>query len=135
MPATQDAALDLLAGAPWAPNIETPLNKRFVEAYGKAYGHPPSMYAAQGYDLARILDVALKTSGGKKDTASLRTAFKTLSFELVGGDFKLNRNGFPVRDFYLVKAAKRADGKYVTQMVEKILDDHHNAYVKDCPLK
>ena len=135
LPATQDAALDLLAGAPWAPNIETPLNKRFVEAYEKAYGHPPSMYAAQGYDLARILDVALKTSGGKKDTASLRTAFKTLSFESVGGDFKLNRNGFPIRDFYLVKAAKRADGKYVTQMVEKILDDHHDAYVKDCPLK
>jgi branched-chain amino acid transport system substrate-binding protein len=135
LPATQEAALDLLAGAPWAPNLEGPLNKAFVEGYEKAYGHPPSMYAAQGYDLARIMDAALKKNGGKKDTASLRQAFKTLSFESVGGDFKLNRNGFPIRDFYLVKAVKRPDGKYATAMVEKILDDHQDAYVKDCPLK
>jgi branched-chain amino acid transport system substrate-binding protein len=135
LPATQDAAIDLPAGAPWAPNIDNPLNKKFVEGYEKAYGHPPSMYAAQGYDLARILDAALKKSGGKKDTASLREAFKTLSFESVAGDFKLNRNGFPIRDFYLVKAVKRTDGKYVTSMVEKILDDHQDAYVKDCSLK
>jgi len=135
LPATQDAAVDLMAGAAWAPNLENPLNKAFVESYEKAYNHPPSMYAAQGYDLARLLDQALKASGGKKDTASLRAAIKSLNFESVAGDFKLNRNGFPIRDFYLVKAIKRPDGKYATAMVEKIFDDHQDAYVKDCPLK
>ena len=39
------------------------------------------------------------------------------------GAFKFNTNGFPVQDFYLVKVAKRADGKFQTEIVQKIFAD------------
>jgi branched-chain amino acid transport system substrate-binding protein len=135
LPAMQDAAVGLLAGAPWAPDIDTLANKAFVASFERTYGYPPAMYAAQGYDLARLLDDALKRSGGKKDTAALRAAIKVGKFESVTGSFDFHRNGFPIRDFYLVSSVKRGDGKYVTTAREKVLSKHGDAYVQDCPLK
>ncbi|MBX4378405.1 ABC transporter substrate-binding protein, partial [Mycobacterium tuberculosis] len=38
LPATQDAAVGLLSGAEWAPNLDTAENKAFVAAYEKEYG-------------------------------------------------------------------------------------------------
>jgi branched-chain amino acid transport system substrate-binding protein len=53
----------------------------------------------------------------------------------VRGPFKFNSNGFPVQDFYLVKVAKRADGKFETQIVQKIFTSQGDGYAKDCELK
>ena len=50
----------------------------------------------------------------------------------VRGPFKFNVNGYPIEDFYLTKVAKRADGKYETQIVEKIFSNHADGYAKDC---
>ncbi len=41
LPATQDAAVDLLAGAPWAPNIDNPLNKAFVRECERDHNPAP----------------------------------------------------------------------------------------------
>jgi hypothetical protein len=35
----------------------------------------------------------------------------------------------------LVKAVKRADGAYMTEVVEKVLDDHGDAYASQCEMK
>ena len=40
-------------------------------------------------------------------------------FKSLRGDFKFNTNHYPIQDFYLVKVAKRADGKFETQIVEE----------------
>ena len=40
-----------------------------------------------------------------------------------------------MQDFYLVKVAKRADGKFQTEIVQKIFEDHGDGYAKDCALK
>jgi branched-chain amino acid transport system substrate-binding protein len=50
----------------------------------------------------------------------------------VRGPFKFSANGYPVEDFYLTKVAKRADGKYETQIDSKVFSNHADAYVKDC---
>jgi branched-chain amino acid transport system substrate-binding protein len=136
LPATQDAAVGFLSGAQWAPTLDNPVNKRFVADFEKDFGYVPSLYASQGYDSALLIDAAIKAAGGKiKDKAAMQAAFRSAKFASVRGDFKLNTNGFPIQDFYVVRAAKRADGKFQTEIVSKVFDDYGDVYAKDCPLK
>jgi branched-chain amino acid transport system substrate-binding protein len=137
LPATQDAAVGLLGGAHWAPSMDNPLNKRFVADFEKEFGRVPAMYAAQGYDTALLIDAAIKAAGGKvSDRTALRDAFRKAAFTSVtGAPFRLNNNGFRIQDVYVVKAVKRSDGKYATEIVSKAFTDYADAYAKDCPLK
>jgi branched-chain amino acid transport system substrate-binding protein len=136
LPATKEAAEGMFSGSQWASNLDNAENKAFVAAYEKEYGAPPSLYASQGYDLAKLLDGAIKATGGKvSDKAALRDAIAKAPFKSVRGAFKFNRNGFPVQDQFVVKAVKRADGQFVTQSVGKVFTAHQDAYVGECPLK
>ena len=135
LPATKDTAVGMLAGAQWAPDLDNEANKAFVAAFEKEYGYAPSVYAAQGYDAAQLIDGALKEAGGKADKAKLMEAMKAAPFDSVRGDFSFNTNHFPIQDVYVVKAVKRDDGKYVTSAMEKVFDDKVDAYVGECRMK
>jgi branched-chain amino acid transport system substrate-binding protein len=133
LPAQQDAGVGTFGGMTWAPNMDTPENKKFVDAFEKAYNSVPGSYAMQSYDTAMLLDSALKATGGKtSDKAALRAAIRKADFKSLRGDFKFNVNGYPIQDFYLTKAAKRPDGKFQTEIVEKVFDDYGEVYAKDC---
>ncbi len=135
LPATQDAALGLFAGAQWAPNLDNPANKAFVAAFEKEYGYPPALYAANGYDAAKLIDAALKANGGKTDAESLSAALKTAKFDSVRGAFKFNTNNFPIQDFILTKVVKRGDGKFVTEAVETVFPAYGDNYAAECSMK
>jgi branched-chain amino acid transport system substrate-binding protein len=136
LPAQQDAALGFFSAMTWAPNTDTPENKRFVADFEKEYGYVPGSYAMQAYDAAALIDSAVKAVGGKLDNKdALRSAIKKADFKSVRGRFKFNSNGFPVQDFYLVKVAKRADGKFETQIVQKIFQGQGDGYASQCELK
>lgn len=136
LPATGEAALGFFSGAPWAPDLDVPANTAFVAAFEKEYGYVPALYAAQGYDAAKLIDSALKATGGKtSDKDALRAALKKADFSSVRGAFKFNTNQFPIQDFYLVKAARRPDGKFETEVVEKIFADYGDAYAEKCAMK
>src|SRR6516164_8147071 len=64
LPAQQDAALGFFGGANWAPNLDTPENKKFVAAYEKEYNAVPGSYAFQAYDASQLIDSALKQTKG-----------------------------------------------------------------------
>jgi branched-chain amino acid transport system substrate-binding protein len=133
LPAQQDAAIGAFGGSNWAPNLDTAENKRFVAAYEAAYNSVPGSYSMHAYDTALLIDAALKATGGKTDNKdAVRAALKKAEFKSLRGDFKFGANGFPVQDFYLVKAAKRADGKFQTEIVQKVFDDFADAYAKEC---
>jgi branched-chain amino acid transport system substrate-binding protein len=133
LPAQQDAAIGMLGGSNWAPNLDTPENKKFVAAYEAAYNSVPGSYSMHAYDAALLIDNALKATGGKTDSKdAVRAAIKKADFTSLRGDFKFGTNGFPVQDFYLVKAAKRPDGKFQTEIVEKVFDNYTDAYAKEC---
>ena len=72
LPATQDAALGLQAGAQWAPNLDNAANKEFVAAFEAEYGYAPATYAAQGYDAARLIDAALKKAADTSMVKALK---------------------------------------------------------------
>ena len=135
LPAQQDAAVGLFGGSNWAPNLDTPENKKFVAAYESAYSSVPGSYAMHAYDTVVLIDSAVKAvNGNLADKDALRAAFRKAQFKSLRGDFKFNANGFPIQDFYLVKVAKRPDGKFQTEIVEKVFDDYGDVYAKECQL-
>jgi len=133
LPALQDAAEGVYGALTWAPNLDNPQNKKFVADYEKAYNAVPASYAMQAYDAAMLIDSAVRATGGNlSDTKAFAAALKKADFKSVRGPFKFNINGYPIEDFYLTKVAKRADGKFQTEIVEKVLSNNADEYAKDC---
>jgi branched-chain amino acid transport system substrate-binding protein len=133
LPAQQDAAVGMFGGANWAPNLDNPQNKKFVASYEAAYNIVPGTYAMQGYDTAVLIDSAVKALKGdlsNKDAVS--AALKKADFISLRGKFKFNVNGYPIQDFYLTKVAKRPDGKFQTEIVQKVFESYGDSYAKEC---
>jgi branched-chain amino acid transport system substrate-binding protein len=111
LPATKDDAVGLFSSSQWTPDLDNAANKAFVEAFEAKYGYVPSLYASQGFDAAQLIDSAVKAvKGDLSDKKAVGAALKKADFASVRGDFKYNTNHFPIQDYYLVKAVKRADG-------------------------
>jgi branched-chain amino acid transport system substrate-binding protein len=136
LPAQQDAAVGFFGGANWAPNLDNPQNKEFVAAYEKEYNAVPATYAFQAYDAALLIDSALKqTNGDTKNKDALRAALMKADFKSLRGAFKFNTNHYPIQDFYHVQVVKRPDGKFETEIVQKVFTNYSDSYAKDCPMK
>src|SRR5216683_225779 len=135
LPAQQDAAIGFFGGANWAPNLDNPQNKKFVAEFEKEFGAVPGTYAFQAYDAALLIDSALKqTKGDTTNKDALRAALMKADFKSPRGAFKFNTNHYPIQDFYHVKVAKRPDGKFETEIVEKVFTNYSDSYVKDCAM-
>ncbi|WLB56922.1 ABC transporter substrate-binding protein [Bradyrhizobium japonicum] len=133
LPAQQDAAVGMFGGANWAPNLDNPQNKKFVAAYEAAYNIVPGTYAFQAYDAAMLIDSAVKAvKGDLSNKDAVGAALKKADFTSLRGAFKFNTNGYPIQDFYLTKVAKRADGKFQTEIVQKVFENYGDRYAKDC---
>ncbi|MDU3092776.1 MAG: ABC transporter substrate-binding protein [Bradyrhizobium sp.] len=136
LPAQQDAAVGMFGGADWAPNLDNPQSKKFVAGYEAAYNSVPGTYAMQAYDAALLIESAVKAVGGdlaNKDAVA--AALKKADFTSLRGSFKFNTNGYPIQDFYLTKVAKRPDGKFQTEIVQKVFENYADRYAKDCAAK
>jgi branched-chain amino acid transport system substrate-binding protein len=133
LPAQQDAAVGMFGGANWAPNLDNPQNKKFVAEYEAAYSAVPATYAFQGYDTAMLIDSAVRAvKGDLSNKDAVAAALKKADFTSLRGGFKFNANGYPIQDFYLTKVAKRPDGKYQTEIVQKVFESYGDRYAKDC---
>jgi branched-chain amino acid transport system substrate-binding protein len=133
LPAQQDAAIGMFGGANWAPNLDNPQNKKFVASYEAAYNGVPGTYAMQAYDAALLIDSAVKAvKGDLNNKDAVAAALKAADFTSLRGGFKFSVNGYPIQDFYLTKVAKRPDGKYQTEIVQKVFENYADRYAKDC---
>ena len=80
-----------------------------------------------------LIDSAVKALKGdlsNKDAVS--AALKKADFTSLRGSFKFNVNGYPIQDFYLTKVAKRPDGKFQTEIVQKVFESYGDSYAKEC---
>jgi len=136
LPALKDIALGAVTGSPYSADLDNPQNKRFVADFQKKYNRVPSLYAAQSYDAAMLINSALTKTGGKSDnTEALRAALKEADFKSVAGPFKFNSNQFPIRNFYRVDVAKDASGNVALVNKGVAMKDHADAYYKECAIK
>ncbi|QUM81273.1 ABC transporter substrate-binding protein [Moritella sp. 5] len=119
----------------WAPNLDTPANKRFVDGFKEKYDRYPSFYAAQSYDSMMLIDSAVrKVDGDVSDKDAVRAALTEADFESVRGKINYGNNHFPIQDFYLTKVIKDSDGVYTTEIVKKVLSNHQDPYASKCKI-
>jgi branched-chain amino acid transport system substrate-binding protein len=133
LPAQQDAAVGMFGGSNWAPNLDNPQNRKFVASFEAAYNIVPGTYAFQAYDAAMLIDSAVKSvKGDLSNKEAVAAALKKADFTSLRGGFRFNTNGYPIQNFYLTKVAKRPDGKFQTEIVEKVFENYGDRYAKDC---
>jgi len=130
--AVGEAALGVKNSSQWNKDLDNPANKVFVPAFQKEYGRLPSLYASQGYDAANLILSALKKSP-VTDKDAFRKALEAADFASPRGDFKFGPNHFPIQDIYVREVVKEGD-LLTNKTLEKVFDDHQDAYAKDCKL-
>ncbi|MGA1252848.1 MAG: ABC transporter substrate-binding protein [Burkholderiaceae bacterium] len=135
LPALKEVALGVIAGTFWGPDFNNPVSQKFVADFRKKHNRIPSQYAAQAYDSALLLDAALRKTGGKaNDRKALQAAIRSADFKSLRGNFRFNRNGYPIQDFYAFEVAKDATGEVSLKTLGVTMRNHQDAYVKDCKL-
>ena len=120
----------------WGHDMDNAANKKFVAAFEKEYGRLPTLYAAQGYDAAQLMDAAVRDSKGKlDDKAAVRKALEAAKFNSVRRNFKFNTNLFPIQDYYARVITKDAKGRITNRLLATpVLKNHADAYVGSCKM-
>ncbi|HUH61284.1 MAG TPA: ABC transporter substrate-binding protein [Candidimonas sp.] len=135
LPALKALAVGVITSAPYAPDLDNAQNKQFVQAFEKAYKRTPSMYAAQSYDAASLLDSALaKVKGNLTDKEAFRAALKAADFASVRGAFTFDSNQFPDAGFYRVDVVAGADGAKLKAISPITIKTRAN-FAAQCPMK
>jgi len=133
--AVGEPMLGMFNSAQWAHDLDNPANKRFVADFQKDYGRLPTLYAAQAYDAARLIDATVRDLKGKLDNkAAVRKALENAKFDAVRGAFKFNSNHFPVQDYYLRVITKDSQGRITNRLLGTIFKNHADAYVGACKM-
>ena len=133
--AVGEPMLGMFNSSQWAHDMPNPANKRFVADFQKDYGRLPTLYAAQGYDAARLMDAAVRDVKGKLDNKdAVRKALAAAKFDSVRGAFKLNSNQFPIQDYYLRVITKDAQGRITNRTLGTVFKNHVDAYVGECKM-
>ena len=113
-----DEALGVYSASWYSAEIDTPDNKRFVEAVKKEYNVVPGFYTASTYVAAMTLEAALKSIDGKfEDKPAFIRALHTVHLDASPiGPVRIDEYGKPVLNIY-VKKVERKDGKLVNTVV------------------
>ncbi len=130
--AVGDAALGVKNSSQWSKDLDNEANKVFVAEYQKEYKRLPSLYSSQGYDAANLILSALKKSP-VSDKDAFRKALKEADFASPRGSFKFGNNNFPIQDIYVREVVKEGD-VLTNKIISKGLENHQDAYAKDCAL-
>ena len=119
----------------WAPDLDTPQNKKFVAGFKKKYGRYPSFYAAQSYDTIFLIKSAVEAvKGDLSNKDGMRAAMEKANFPSVRGKFSYGNNHFPIQNFYSREVVKDPDGVWTTSVREVVLKNHQDTYAKDCSM-
>jgi len=130
--AVGDAALGVRNTSQWSKDIDTPVNKAFVESFQAEYGRLPSLYASQGFDTANLLLSAM-AKANVKDADAFRAALQEADFESTRGEFRFGPNNHPIQDIYVREVIKEGD-VYTNKIIGKALNSHSDAYWSECSM-
>lgn len=121
IPASGDAAMEVVSSGHWNDDLPTDANRRFVAAYVAEYKKDPTMFSEQGYTTALLLDAAVRAAGGNfKDRAALRKALLSVKVDAPRGPLSLAADGSPVQNVYLRKVGKNTKGE-ITNLTQRTI--------------
>jgi branched-chain amino acid transport system substrate-binding protein len=114
-----DEALGVISASWYSASIDTPDNKRFVQAIQQDYKVTPGFYTAGTYTAGLFLEEALKTIKGKFEDkpALVKALHSTKLASGPMGPIRLDEYAKPVMNMY-VRKVERKDGQLVNSIVE-----------------
>jgi branched-chain amino acid transport system substrate-binding protein len=134
--AVGDPMLGLFNTAHWGHDLDNAQNRKFVEAFQKEYGRLPTVYAAQGYDTALLIDAAVRDVKGKvEDREAVIKALRAKKFQSVRGDFRWGNNNFPIQDWYLRVIGKDSQGRITNKVIGTVAKDVGDIHAAKCAMK
>ena len=121
LPALGDAALGLQTTFHYAVSHDSPENKAFVEAAGKAIGNPAelSFPAVGAYDGLHVIYKMIEATGGEQDAQKAVDAVKGLSWTSPRGPVSIDPESRHItQNIYLREVAKADDGTYYNKEIQ-----------------
>ncbi len=118
-----DEALGVITGGWYAAGIDTPENKRFVEAVNKEYGGDPGYYTLGAYSAGVLVEAAANAVKGKvEDKDAFMKALRSPgTVHDARGAWRLDEYGNPVMPIYIRKVERR-NGKLVNAVIHTYPD-------------
>jgi branched-chain amino acid transport system substrate-binding protein len=118
LPASGDAAVGGYNSQPYQYTIDTPRNKKFVQAFRAKHGRDPGAPAAFTYSALLALDQAVKAIGGNaEDSARFIEALRKMDIEAPQGRIRFDRFQNVVSDIYISRIDK-IGGQFVPVVIE-----------------
>jgi branched-chain amino acid transport system substrate-binding protein len=113
-----DTCLDIITSCAYAWTIDTPENKKFVDAYQKKWGELPGGVSYGAYSAVQIALAVLKKTGGDTSPDALAKALNAIEVPGILGTFRFGDAHVGVGNYVTYKHAK-VDGKIVTDVLAK----------------
>ncbi|CCF00255.1 Putative amino acid ABC transporter, periplasmic amino-acid binding protein (plasmid) [Sinorhizobium fredii HH103] len=120
LPALGEAALGIQTTFHYAVSHDSPENKAFVEAAGKAIGNPAelSFPSVGAYDGMYVIYKMIEATGGEQDAQKAVDAVKGLSWTSPRGPVSIDPESRHItQNIYLREVAKAEDGSYYNKEI------------------
>jgi branched-chain amino acid transport system substrate-binding protein len=113
-----DEALGVISGGWYSAAIDTPVNRKFVDAIRADYKADPGYYTTGPYLGGMAVEAAVKAIDGKiDDKKALMAALRAIDIkDTPAGPLKLDEYGNPVFNVYIRKVEKK-DGRLVNSVI------------------
>jgi branched-chain amino acid transport system substrate-binding protein len=121
LPALGEAADGMLTTFHYAVSHDSPENKAFVEAAGKALGNPDelSFPAVGAFDGMHVIYKMIEATDGKQDAQKAVDAVKGLSWTSPRGPVSIDPETRHItQNIYLREVVKNGDGKYINKEIK-----------------
>jgi len=125
LPAQGKAALGVITGHFYTPQLDNPVNQRFVKDFrDKFKGKTPDGFACQGYDTAEVIVRAVKAmNGNTQDKEKLVAAIAAVEFDSPRGRFKFDPKTHNVIQPYIyIREVREVSGGLDNVPIDKIAD-------------
>ncbi|HKQ64013.1 MAG TPA: ABC transporter substrate-binding protein [Methylomirabilota bacterium] len=120
LPAAGDAAVGVFNSQPYQYTIDTPRNRKFVQAFRSKFGRDPGSPAAFTYAAMAAIDQAVGATGGNiEDSARFVEALRKTDVEAPQGRVRFDRYQNVVSDIYISRIDKVGD-QIVPVVIETI---------------
>ena len=119
----------------WTPEIDTPENRAFVDAYRAAYGQDPDFVAADQYNAVQLIAAALR-QGGSDEPAAIVTALEGRTVSTVFGPAEVRAEDHQlVRPITVNEVVRTGDGQIGYRLLAMIGAEAMPAPNPECVLK
>jgi len=117
-----DAALGIVSWMSYAPTLDTPANKRFVQAFARKYRKEPVFNHHLGYLAAKAAGEATKAvNGNVEDQGRFLEALRKVRFEAPGGSFSFDDKQNAVIPTY-IRRVENVGGKLQNTVFDAVRD-------------